>query len=414
MNFLLQAKRAYWSEHRPARKAYHATRKAFHATRKIYCALSERMRLVTLWGSKQVELTCATAEIVARQHGPAGYNRLDIFVAYRAIQEAAGKGGGLAQFDKLLRNDPERRIADRALLTVLQNGLTANFFVPAKPEVDAEMSLGHSVAAVAFAIAGGQRSIPILLTKHRPVARYDVEWFRRHDFSAQEIYELEATRQEVYQKLSILPLHRDEMSQVESELRQLLPKGTMLHGRGTFYQTCDDLLIGGQRPTDLRFSAYDMASVLKSSDRVLDIGCNCGFFALAVSKSVRAIDAFDVSPHFIAIANRAKEYLGNKNCEFTVCSFQEFTPIEPYDVILSFAVHHWIGIPMSAYAAKLQAMLKPGGLLLVESQDLSTHDHDWDKKLQSLISAGFEEIRSGTLCDDGLLARRHVLLRDCR
>jgi 2-polyprenyl-3-methyl-5-hydroxy-6-metoxy-1,4-benzoquinol methylase len=394
-------------------------RRAYYASKKAYNALTEQMRLLMLGSSRRVELTFPTAEIVSRQNDPAGYFRLDIFVAYQAIKEVTREGDGragrkLAQFEKLLRNDPARRIADRALLTVLQSGFTKGFFVPEKPVLDAEMNLGANVAAIALAIASEQRSIPSLLRKHRPAVRYDVEWFRRHDFSAQEIEELETTRQEVYQKLCILPWLRSEMSNLEGELRRLLPKNSTMHGRGTFYQTCEDLLISGQRPTALRFSAYDIASVVKPSDRVLDIGCNCGFFALALSKSVQVIDAFDVSPHFIAIANMAKERIGRKNCNFIVSSFANFTPSEPYDVILSFAVHHWIGMPMPEYAARLRAMLKPGGLLLVESQDLSTHDHDWDEKLQSLISTGFEEIRSGTLCDDGLLARRHVLLRDCR
>jgi trans-aconitate methyltransferase len=126
------------------------------------------------------------------------------------------------------------------------------------------------------------------------------------------------------------------------------------------------------------------------------------------------VDGFDAAAHFISIAEIAKKYLERENCTFTASSFSDFSTPESCDVIFSFAVHHWIGMPIPKYAARLGGLLNPGGLVLLESQDLSTHDRDWDAKLRQFCDSGFEEIRSGTMSDDGLIARRHVLLRDTR
>ncbi|MBA2669115.1 MAG: class I SAM-dependent methyltransferase [Gemmatimonadetes bacterium] len=367
-------------------------------------------------GASRVGLRGSTAELVARQHGPSGYNRMDLVVMYLAIQEARGEGEGkIALLEKLVQRDPARRKADSAILEFLKRDTLSNgLFIPNNLLIDSGMSLVASVAPLAMAVSHGDTEIPVEIRRRHRGQCYDLQWFRTHGFAPVEIEAIEAARTEVFQKLGFLPLPWETRSRIEKELRRFLPEGETLHGRGDFYQTCEELLIGGQRPTALRFRAYNLNSVLKATDRVLDIGCNCGFFALLVSRYVQTVDGFDISPRFISIASAAQRHLGRENCRFTTSSFQNFTVREPYDVIFSFAVHHWIGMPMAEYAARLRQMLKPGGLVLVESQDLGGQDKDWDEKLRALHGAGFAEVRSGTLCDDGRLTRRHVLLRDDR
>jgi 2-polyprenyl-3-methyl-5-hydroxy-6-metoxy-1,4-benzoquinol methylase len=367
------------------------------------------------WG----DMRCSTAEIVASQNARSGFARADLFVLYLAIQEADGVSeGGLDLLQKLLQNDPIGRRSERALFAVLRRDtLSRSSFIAAKPIVDAELKLLSNPAAIAVAIHAGEPMVTVALKTSPWRGRnsrvcYDMHWLAGKGFTIEEIALVESAQAEVYGKLGIVPLPWESLINLRKEMRRLLPKGSMLHGRGGIYQTCEELLVPGQRPTALRFRAYDLASILKPSDRVLDIGCNCGFLALLTSRYVEVVDGFDAGAHFISIARLAQKHLARENCRFTTCTFSEFTATEPYDVIFSFAVHHWIGMPIPTYAAKIRELLKPGGLVLLESQDLSTHDRDWDEKLRQFCSAGFEEVRSGTLCDDGMIARRHVLLRD--
>jgi 2-polyprenyl-3-methyl-5-hydroxy-6-metoxy-1,4-benzoquinol methylase len=362
----------------------------------------------------------STAEMVARQNGPSGYARADLFVHYLAIQEAEGSSeGGIALLQKLVENAPEGRKPDRALLAVLRrDSLPNSLFIPTKIVVDAKLNLLSNPVPLAVAIHSGESEVAatIKITARGRITppRYDSQWLTGIGFTADEVARVEAAQGEVFEKLRILSLPWETFMNLRKEMRGLLPKGVKMHGRGDLYQTCQELLLPGQRPTALRFREYDLAAILKPSDRVLDIGCNCGFLALHTSRFVKHVDGFDAAAHFIAIAGIAKKYLERENCTFTASSFSEFSTSESYDVIFSFAVHHWIGMPIPDYAARLLELLKPGGLVLLESQDLSTHDQDWDEKLRQFCSAGFEEVRSGTMSDDGLIARRHVLLRDTR
>lgn len=375
-----------------------------------------RVQLLQAAGTDRIGLRGSTAELVARQHGRSGYNRMDLLIMYLAIQEARGEGEGkIALLEKLLQRDPAHRKADRAILEFLKrDSLSNGLFIPNNLLIDSGMRLVSSVGPLALAISRGEIEIPVEIRPPQHGRCYDLQWFRTHGFAPREIEAIEAARAEVFQKLAFLPLPWDTRSRIEKELRRFLPKDETLHGRGDFYQTCEELLIRGQRPTALRFRAYNLNSVLKPTDRVLDIGCNCGFFALLVSRYVQTVDGFDISRRFVSIASAAQRHLGRENCRFTTSSFQNFPVTEPYDVIFSFAVHSWIGMPMEEYAARLRQMLKPGGLVLVESQDLGGRDRDWDEKLRALCRAGFAEVHSGTLCDDGRLTRRHVLLRDDR
>jgi 2-polyprenyl-3-methyl-5-hydroxy-6-metoxy-1,4-benzoquinol methylase len=387
----------------------------YHA-RRTARRLTTRLHLAWHADTPELGLRVSTAELVARQQESSGHNRMDLFVMLLALQESEGKAtGGLALLERLIDRDSEPARGDRAMLAILRGGpISQSVFLPARPAVDREMRLIAGTAGLALAIHRGDSEVDITLAEAPLRPCYHAAWLRSHGFSDEEITRIEHARDAVFDQLGLIPMPWPERERILAEMRALLPKGSMAHGRGDLYQTCEALAIPGQRSTAVRFQAYDLASVLKPSDRVLDIGCNCGFFAIETARHVRHVDGFDISPHFIAIAERARDVLRRNNCTFSVASFEDFSPPEPYDVIFSFAVHHWIGMPLPEYAARLQAMLRPGGLVLMESQDLNTHDRDWDQKLGQMLAAGFEEVRAGSLCDDGLMPRRHVLLRDTR
>ena len=46
-----------------------------------------------------------------------------------------------------------------------------------------------------------------------------------------------------------------------------------MFGRGTFYQSCPELKIKGQRSTAKRFDTYKLDKIVNNKSKVLDIGC---------------------------------------------------------------------------------------------------------------------------------------------
>jgi 2-polyprenyl-3-methyl-5-hydroxy-6-metoxy-1,4-benzoquinol methylase len=357
---------------------------------------------------------CRPADIVARNDHDDGHHRLDIFVAYAALLEADGEsGGGFQLLRKMLDADQAARHGDRALLTMLEaGGINGPLYVPPRVAVDPELRLIGNVGGLAVAIRNGVQHLPVAVWKPMQQAQYDAVWFSSRGFSQAELEHIESARAAAYDQLNLQRRPWSELCRIHQELRLHLDPAATLHGGGDFYQSCEPLLIQGQRPTAARFEAYDLASVLRPSHRLLDIGCNCGFLALHCAPLVSEVVGIDVEPRFVAMAGVAQRHLGHDNCRFVAASFDEFHVDEPFDVIFSFAVHHWIGLPLDTYAEHLRRLLRPGGYILFESQDLNSHDSDWDTKFAALCDRGFSVVRRGNLCDDGTRVRAFALLRD--
>ena len=116
---------------------------------------------------------------------------------------------------------------------------------------------------------------------------------------------------------------------------------------GTFYQSYPTLSIRGLRQTDVRFEFYELNTRLKPETRVLDIGCNTGFLSLMIAKCCKQIDAFELNPFLIQIAEKCMEYEGIENAAFSCSDFDGFYDEqkkkgldETYDIVLSLANHH--------------------------------------------------------------------------
>jgi 2-polyprenyl-3-methyl-5-hydroxy-6-metoxy-1,4-benzoquinol methylase len=361
---------------------------------------------------EEVILNVPTRELIARQSRQSGFARMDIVIMYLAIRK---RGDGLALFEKLLNEDSLRPSGDHALFAALHTGsFGGGPFIPRPVQIDGVKNMTGECAGLAIALSQRVEEVAVTLKGPASPMVCDISYLARHNFSGNEIAALEAVKEELFQELQILPLAWNDIQHKQKALSKHIDPHDVMHGRGSFYQSCEELFIIGQRPTVLRFNTYELASVLDRSHRVLDIGCNCGFFSIHVAKFVTWVDAFDINPRFIAIANDASRFLNVKNCSFVLSTFNEFDSPWRYDVVISSAVHHWIGLPLNEYAEKLKTLIRPGGILLFESQDLADHDADWDAKLEHILRSGFEIVRSGGLCDDGLLARKYALLRDTR
>jgi len=156
-----------------------------------------------------------------------------------------------------------------------------------------------------------------------------------------------------------------------------------------FYQGFDKIKIDGWRPTEARFKMYDIDKYLSNNKSVLDIGTNCGFFALHTSQFVKDIDGVEINPYLVAIANDTKEYLQITNASFYVSGFEDFLPKKKYDIVFSFANDSTIDkntkFNFDEYIHKILNLLNEQGLLIFESQAADMLPKSkFDPKLQVL------------------------------
>ena len=158
---------------------------------------------------------------------------------------------------------------------------------------------------------------------------------------------------------------------------------------GGFYQGLDEIKITGSRSSEKRFEEYEILEYLSKDKSVLDIGSNCGFFSIYVSKFVDRIFGVEINPYLIAISNDVKNYLNIKNANFVNSSFEEFKFDKKFDMIFSFANDSTIDgntkFNFSEYIGKIKNLLKEDGLLIFESQAIdSVVTEQLDKKIDYL------------------------------
>ncbi|WP_455886675.1 class I SAM-dependent methyltransferase [Pseudomonas rustica] len=185
-------------------------------------------------------------------------------------------------------------------------------------------------------------------------------------------------------------------------------------GRGDLYQAHEEWGIPGQRPTQFRLYRYHAERWMPEAAKVLDIGCNIGLIGMALASSVEHYLGFDNNPLLIDIARTLAAQRRIDNCEFLALSFDEFIARNEgrtFDVVCSFAVHVWIGLPIAEYGRVLHGLLSEGGLLALESNRLETNDKDFYTHVQTILDCGFSLEYQTTLKDDGVIERGFCVLR---
>jgi ribosomal protein L11 methylase PrmA len=156
-----------------------------------------------------------------------------------------------------------------------------------------------------------------------------------------------------------------------------------------FYQGLDEIKIIGSRSSEKRFEEYEILEHLSKNKTILDIGSNCGFFSIYVSKYVEKIFGVEINPYLVAISNDVKDYLNINNANFINSSFEEFHIDEKFDIIFSFANDSTIDdntkFSFSEYIEKIKNLLKDDGLLIFESQAIdSIMSEQLDEKINYL------------------------------
>jgi cyclopropane-fatty-acyl-phospholipid synthase len=105
---------------------------------------------------------------------------------------------------------------------------------------------------------------------------------------------------------------------------------------------------------------------LRAGERVLDVGCGWGAFALhAASRHGVHVTGITLSPEQASLASERVEAAGlSDRVEIRLADYRELHA-EPYDAIASIGMVEHVGeVQIDRYAARLAELLKPGGRLL--------------------------------------------------
>lgn len=144
-----------------------------------------------------------------------------------------------------------------------------------------------------------------------------------------------------------------------------------------FYQGFEEIKIDGWRPSEKRFARYDIEKYLSKTKSALDIGCNCGFFTIVVSRHVKYIDGVEINPYLVNIANDTKEFLKIQNVSFITSSFEKYQADKKYDVIFSLANDETIDgntkFTFKEYMEKINEFLMGDGLVMFETVSPDTY-----------------------------------------
>ena len=151
-----------------------------------------------------------------------------------------------------------------------------------------------------------------------------------------------------------------------------------------FYQGLEEIDIKGSRSSEKRFQEYNITEFLSKEKKALDIGSNCGFFSIFISKYVKHISGVEINPYLTKIANETKDFLEIENIHFINSSFEEFKTDKKFDIIFSLANDSTIDdntkFNFEEYIEKINNLLNKDGLVIFESQ-----------AIDSMISERFEE-----------------------
>lgn len=159
--------------------------------------------------------------------------------------------------------------------------------------------------------------------------------------------------------------------------RQRKEYGSYYYFYGHPYQALGILGVYGERSTEERFDAYGLRELVGPDDRILDIGCNCGFMALYTSfRTGCHAEGIDINPYMIEIGQQCANFLRIADrVSLAATRIQEYSAPQRFSAVLSFATH-WTDdenyrVPLREHFERCASYLAPGGKLIFE-----THAND--------------------------------------
>lgn len=191
----------------------------------------------------------------------------------------------------------------------------------------------------------------------------------------------------------------DKLNQLKKKLRghvdeQIQKWDSFVYAqKNGFYQGFDEIGIEGCRPTEQRFMRYKIDKYLSREKTALDIGCNCGFFAIYISRFLKHVDGVEINPYLTNIGNDTKVYLNQKNVEFFTSKFENFKSKIKYDLVFSLANDDTIDgnteFSITEYISKIENLLNPKGFLMWETISPDTFDPKLFEPKRKILESKF-------------------------
>jgi SAM-dependent methyltransferase len=207
-------------------------------------------------------------------------------------------------------------------------------------------TLGAWLNNAAYRMAGASRACVRFMNHH--VTHTESDWFV-HDLPQ---------------------LHRKIRSVLQ---RQRTEYGSYYYFYGYPYQALGILGVYGERSTEERFEAYGLRELIGPTDRVFDLGCNCGFMALYTSfRTGCRAEGIDINPYMIEIGNLCADYLRIADrVRLSAGRIQDLAAPGKFTALLSFATH-WTDdenyrVPLREHFERCADFLVAGGLLVFET-----------------------------------------------
>lgn len=108
-----------------------------------------------------------------------------------------------------------------------------------------------------------------------------------------------------------------------------------------------------------RIKDYGLMDYINSESRVLDLGCNRGYFGTLLSPHIKSYTGLDSDANQLKHAQKKPNMTFHNNKSFGVL-------IAPYDIILSLAFHSYVDMSMDEYGKFLDFSLSDEGYLFIE------------------------------------------------
>jgi len=160
-----------------------------------------------------------------------------------------------------------------------------------------------------------------------------------------------------------------------------------------FYQGFEEIKLSGCRPTEKRLDRYDIKNYLTPEKTALDIGCNCGFLVLHLSKFLKHVEGVEINPYLVNVGTDTQKFLNIKNVDLFAVRFEDFKPTKKYDVIFSLANDDTIDgnteFTFDEYVGKIQNLLNKGGHLMWETISPDTYDPELFKPKRIILEKRF-------------------------
>ncbi len=122
-----------------------------------------------------------------------------------------------------------------------------------------------------------------------------------------------------------------------------------------------------------RIITYGIDKVVTENSSILDLGCNRGFFGIALSPLIGSYLGIDSDQNQIIHGQNIKASEGLNNLTYRCEKYNLNSGYGRFDIIICCAFHIYVDVSMEAFANHLTKMLKEGGHLFLEGHPPGYH-----------------------------------------